>query len=207
MHLKSDEKLNLFRSQLKQTLPEAQVLAQLNHSHHDQLSSQYDAVLINQGYGLNSQRLASLKQANTQTYLYNLPHLRFASGLYLWRSGAEGFWQWHGRMPTAHPYDPTDGREDDVQMLMPTTAVCQPPVLHSSLLGIRQGINDLRWLEWLMQNANQDIDSAILLQQIRHQISLDWSRNTDKESIKNNQLTHNLISQIKQLAQPVQSPE
>lgn len=207
LHLKSDEKLDLFRSQLKQTLPEARVLAQLNHSHHDQLSSQYDAVLINQGYGLNSQRLASLKQADTQTYLYNLPHLRFASGLYLWRSGAEGFWQWHGRMPTAHPYDPTDGREDDVQMLMPTVEVCQPPVLHSSLLGIRQGINDLRWLEWLMQNANQDIDSAILLQQIRQQISLDWSRNTEKESIKNNQLTHNLISQIKQLAQPVQSPE
>lgn len=207
LHLQSDQKLDLFRTQLKQTLPEAQVLAQLNHSHHDSLASHYDAVLINQGYGLTGQRLADLKASNTQTYLYNLPQLRFAAGLYLWRSGSGGFWQWHGRMPTAHPYDPTDGREDDVQMLMPTAGVCQPPVLHASLLGIRQGINDLRWLNWLMQNANQDIDSAILLQQIKGQISLDWSRNTEKETIKNNQLAINTIKQIKQLAQPVQSPE
>jgi len=207
LHRASDATLDLFRRLLKQTLPQAQILAQLNHNHHEQLTTRYDSVLINQGYGLNHDRLRRIRQSGTRVYLYNLPLLRFSSGFYLWRSGAEGFWQWHGRMPTAHPFDPTDGREDDVQMILPTENVCSPPVLHSALLGIRQGINDLRWLEWLMQNANHNIDSAILLQQINHEISLDWSSNAKKESIKNNQLANNLITRIKQLARPVQSPE
>ncbi len=170
---KLDQQLNQFNQLLQQQLPQAKTFAQLNNPKHKDLANQYQAVLINHGYQLNQYRLQQLKKQGIDTYLYNLPWLRFAAGAYLWRSQALGFWQWHGRMPTAHPFDPTDGREDDVQLILPSEKVCGPSKIHSNLLALRQGVNDYRWLDWLSQNAQHNIEFAILEQDIKRQIDLD----------------------------------
>jgi hypothetical protein len=99
-------------------------------------------------------------------------------------------------MPTAHPFDPTDGREDDVQLLLPNIKVCSPPAIHSGLLAIRQGINDHRWLNWLVKNANTHIDSAILLAKIHQAVSQDFHKgypNSDN-------IIEGVIKKIKKIA-------
>ncbi|ADZ90019.1 hypothetical protein [Marinomonas mediterranea] len=191
-----DEKLNQLNTQLADFLPTLRRYAQLNHGEHSTLVSQYSDVLINQGYGLNKASFEALKQANVRYYLYNLPNLRYASGLYLWRSKAGGFWQWHGRMPTAHPFDPTDGREDDVQFFLPKKNSCDYPTIRADLINMRTGINDLRWLSWLSQNANHDIHFAILHHELEQIIALDFS----KKTIFNKEINA-IIEKIKKLAQ------
>ncbi|OPX55589.1 hypothetical protein BTE48_08210 [Oceanospirillum multiglobuliferum] len=196
LHPEQDQQLSLLGQSLHRVLPKAQRMAQLNQAEHDARLEQFDAVLLNQGYRLNAQRLAQLQQKNKALYLYNLPNLRLAAGYYLWRSNAKGFWQWHGRMPTAHPFDPTDGREDDVQFLLPSAEVCGATQINSRLISLVQGIEDLRWLTWLEQQAQQNLDAALLQQQIQQQISLNWSQNT-----MTNQQLDQLTQQIKHLWQ------
>ena len=191
-----NQALNQLNQLLAQTLPNLKRMAQLNKKVHSKLVEAFDAVLINYGYQLTERRLQDLRDKNVDVYLYNLPHLRFAVGSYLWRIKGKGFWQWHGRMPTAHPFDPTDGREDDVQLLLPNKNVCSPPAIHSSLLAIRQGINDHRWLNWLMQNANTHFDSAILLADIRRSISPDFQ----KGYLNSDNLIESFIKKIKNIA-------
>ncbi|WP_191600475.1 hypothetical protein [Marinomonas algicola] len=194
-----DAQLSTLNKRLSQSKTGIKTYAQLNHSQHDLLIDQYQSVLINQGYGLTESRLNDLTVKNTPYYLYNLPNLRASAGHYLWRSNAQGFWQWHARMPTAHPFDPTDGREDDVHFILPTLKGCERPTIRADLLSLRAGINDFRWLSWLSQNAKNHIDFAILQQEIRHKISLNYLNN----NFKNKELNRNIKS-IKQLAQSLQ---
>ncbi|WP_133502118.1 hypothetical protein [Marinomonas balearica] len=196
LFIKMDEQLNALNSQLADFLPTLRRYAQLNHNEHADVIENYSDVLINQGYGLNPSSFETLQKAGTRYYLYNLPNLRYSSGAYLWRSKARGFWQWHGRMPTAHPFDPTDGREDDVQFFLPNKQGCNFPIIRSDLVHMRSGINDLKWLFWLSQNANNDIHFAILKHQLEQAISLEYS----KKSISNKDINL-LISKIKKLAQ------
>lgn len=200
LFLVQDKKLNRLNQQIQTELPGYQRMGQLNHSHHDQLLHYFDAVLINHGYSLTSDRIQSLKDSGKTVYLYNLPDARWAGGAYLWRTGLKGYWQWHGRMPTAHPADPTDGRENDVQLILPAETLCAPPSIHSRLLGLRIGINDLRWLNWLTQNAKQHFNAAILEHQIKTFVHSDWIKNTF-----NNKALDRYIRQIKILAQELQS--
>lgn len=193
LHPEQDQQLQAFGEHLHQVLPQAKRMAQLNQRQHETLLANYEAVLVNQGYGLTPDRLHSLQQQGKSVYLYNLPNLRYAAGYYLWRTQAKGFWQWHGRMPTAHPFDPTDGREDDVQFLLPSATLCGATALNSRLVSLVRGIEDLRWLSWLSQQALQDIDAALLQQEIMEKISLDWSAEVPASQL--DQLT----ARIKQL--------
>ena len=70
------------------------------------------------GFGADAVDVARVRRAGSAPWLYNMPRLRLAGGFYLWRSGADGLLQWHARMPTADAFDPTDGREGDVQFLL-----------------------------------------------------------------------------------------
>ncbi|MBJ7538253.1 hypothetical protein [Marinomonas transparens] len=197
-----DKKLMALNTKLAKSRPSLQRYAQLNHKQHDKLAAQFPHLLINQGYDLSASRFADLQTQGSDYYLYNLDNLRAAAGHYLWRSKAKGFWQWHARMPTAHPYDPTDGREDDVQFLMPTEHHGKQIIIRSDLLSLRTGINDLRWLTWLSQNAKKHIDFAILEQEIAQSISMSYKNNP----FKNNDLNIN-IAKIKRLAQRLQLPQ
>jgi len=129
-----------------------------------------DIALINPGLPLRRGMIADLHTKGLQPWLYNTGHPRLAAGLWGALSGARGYLQWHGRMPTADPFDPSDGREGDVQFLPPTADLCPAlPDLHRDLLDLAEGIEDARWLAWAQRHAPAQ---AFQLSQL---IPDDWS--------------------------------
>ena len=77
-------------------------------------------------------------------------------------------------MPTALPYDPTDGRESDFLLLGPQA--CEAHRLSYDLLLLQQGIEDLRWLSWLEQTARYQVNAALLLQRLRDLVPTRWQQ-------------------------------
>jgi hypothetical protein len=156
--------------------PDARLAGHLNHATDDRYRDAFDLVLINDGYGLSRERIDQLKQDGIEAWLYNLnDHMRLAAGFYLWHSGAGGYLQWHARMPTADPFDPTDGREDDAQFLYPMTEPCPiTPDIDAGLLEIVEGIQDYRWLMWLQAKAESHPEARALLNEIRSTLPGDW---------------------------------
>ena len=110
----------------------------------------FDTVIVNAGFGIDVADLARLKGAKKGVWLYNTWAPRQTAGLWLWRTAAERYVQWHARMPTADAFDPLDGREGDYQMIFPTLEVCpRQPDIHRDLLRLAEGVVDQRWLLWL----------------------------------------------------------
>ena len=135
----------------------------------------YDVVLANPGFGVDAADLARIRQRGAEPWFYNMPDHRLAAGFYLWRVGAGGYLQWHARMPSADPFDPTDGREDDYQFLYPEPASCAAvPDVDARLLALAEGITDLRWLRWLEQRAHHEPRAAALLAGLRDAIAPTW---------------------------------
>lgn len=78
-------------------------------------------------------------------------------------------------MPTADPFDPTDGREFDVQFLYPTENPCpEEPDIHRDLYEIMEGIVDYRWMLWLEQKAQTDKQASALLSTLQRTIPDEW---------------------------------
>ncbi len=177
----------------------AKLGGQLNHSDDDTYLDAFDLVLINDGFGIDLERINKVKASGTTLWFYNLENLRAAAGFYLWRTGAQGYLQWHARMPTADPFDPTDGREDDVQLLYPMAQPCPTiPDVDARLFQLTEGITDLRWLLWLEQRAKKSAEAHKLLQQLHGVIPTNWAdiKNSAPELLDNwrgaiTQLTRN----------------
>lgn len=135
---------------IRATVPGARIAAQLNSPADRRLIRHFDTVLLNDGYGLDLASLADAAAFGREVWIYNSTNFRLASGLWLWHSPAKRYLQWHARMPTADPLDPTDGREGDVQAIFPSRETCPPvPTIHRGLLDMADGIVDQRWLAWL----------------------------------------------------------
>ncbi|MGI9273561.1 MAG: hypothetical protein ACR2PT_01705 [Endozoicomonas sp.] len=136
-----------------------------------------DLVIMNHGFGVSDTALAAIHKAQKgrKTWLYNMPVPRLAAGFYLWRSGANGYLQWHGRMPTADPFDPTDGREGDVIYLYPWQGSCPDTMnIHQRLLNLQEATLDLRWLQWLDEQAGSNKRAAELRKNLKTDIPGDW---------------------------------
>nr|WP_303847227.1 hypothetical protein [Aeromonas sobria] len=142
-----------------------------NHPGQIGLLEEVEIALINAGFGADKADVERVRQHKVTPWFYNLGTPR-AAGFYLWQSGAEGYLQWHGRMPTALPYDPTDGRESDFMLLGPQA--CEAHRLSHELLLLQQAIEDLRWLAWLEQEARYQVEAALLLQRLREQVPTRW---------------------------------
>jgi hypothetical protein len=109
--------------------------------------------------------------------LYNMPEVEAASGFHLWRTGAAGYLQWHGRAIGADPFDPTDSGEADVQLFPMQPATCAAvPDLDLRLLQIGRGVADLRWMLWLEAAATRDPGARALLAELRQEIPPGWRR-------------------------------
>ena len=135
---------------LRNVAPQARLAGHLNASADIALLSLFDVVLVNQGYGIDLERLQKTAGKGRDVWLYNTGKPRFSAGLWLWRTPATRYLQWHARMPTADPFDPTDGREGDVQALLPGREVCAAtPDINESVLDMAEGLVDQRWLAWL----------------------------------------------------------
>lgn len=159
---------------LRFAVPNIKLAVQLNHPSQKSVLDAVEVALVNTGYGVSAADISEIKRHGSQAWLYNMPDARLAAGFYLWRVGAQGYLQWHARMPTADPFDPTDGREADIQLLLPTKEICPKiPDIHARLLAISQGIVDLRWLLWLEQHSNEPAAGALRARLIR-EISDNW---------------------------------
>ena len=146
----------------------------MNKKQQNELAGVTDLLLINHGTSVTGERIAQLQEQST-VWLYNMPRPELAAGLYLWRSGADGYLQWHGRMPTADPFDPTDGREGDVVYLYPDTSPCPPTMaIHRRLLNLHEATLDLRWLQWLETISAPQ--AGQLLRELRSTIPQQWQR-------------------------------
>ena len=140
------------------------ITGHFNHSSDKQWFAHMDSIFVNEGLPLST---AFFSQLETDVYLYNFPKSRLAAGVLTWFWETKGYFQWHARMPTAYPFSPIDGREDDVQMFYPQAADCQKHDIDEQLLLISEGIMDLRWLVWLSQQASKSPEAAMLIKRIR----------------------------------------
>lgn len=154
--------------------PAALLAGHLNDPRDAVLLPDLAMVTVNPGFGADAADIARLRALKLRPWLYNMPYPRIAAGAYLWRSGADGLLQWHARMPTADPFDPTDGREGDVQFLWPTPSVCGPPDLDEDLLTLAEAAEDLRWFAWLDRQAARAPAAATLRRRLRTEIPSDW---------------------------------
>ena len=179
--LESLPALRAYAASLREA-PGVRLAGQLNHPAQAQLLPVLDVALVNPGYGADQADIQALQAAGKQAWFYNLGHERIAAGFYLWRSGAGGLLQWHARMPTADPFDPTDGREADFNYLWPEPlssdpqGPCAVQDIDERLLQLSQGIEDLRWLTWLDQQAPRQPAAAQLREQLWAQVPNRWRR-------------------------------
>ena len=146
----------------------------MNKERQDELTGVTDLLLINHGTTVTRERIERLQEQST-VWLYNMPRPELAAGLYLWSSGADGYMQWHGRMPTADPFDPTDGREGDVVYIYPAASPCPATLaIHRRLLDLHEATIDLRWLQWLETVSAPQ--ARQLLEELRDTIPQQWQR-------------------------------
>ena len=151
--------------------------AHLNHPSDKRWLMALDIALINQGYGVSRQSIQFIRNQGTKVWLYNMSNKRLAAGFFLWKHKLSGYLQWHARMPTADPYDPTDGREDDQQLLPVMSTVCaQNADLHPELIALAQGISDHKWLSWLDKKSLVSIPAFKLRQRLLDKIPNTWKR-------------------------------
>jgi hypothetical protein len=142
---------------IRKQAPGAKLAAQLNTPKDRALISAFDTVLLNHGYGLDLATLADARARGADVWIYNTERTRATAGLWLWRSPATHYLQWHARMPTADPFDPTDGREGDVQAFLPTSYVCRAvPSVDRSMLDMADGVIDQRWFYWLVDQKTSE---------------------------------------------------
>jgi hypothetical protein len=151
---------------------------QLNHPEQQKLLKPGDLLLANPGFGVDVERIAQIQAQGVKVWLYNLGRERLAAGFYLWRSQASGLLQWHARMPTADPFDSTDGREADFNYLWPQALMpdqrCAVLDMDARLVGLSQGMEDLRWLQWLDQQASVNAAARRLRKQLWQQVPTRW---------------------------------
>jgi len=160
---------------LRAASPDVRLAGQLNNPRQFDLLPLYDIALLNPGFGVDGNELERVRKTGAEPWFYNMTDYRLAAGFYLWRVDAGGYLQWHGRMPNADPYDPTDGREDDYQMLYPEPGSCaKPPDVDAGLLALSEGITDLRWLRWLERMAATDPRAATLVGELRKLVPPRW---------------------------------
>lgn len=146
----SEGDLKAWTQALRAADPKARLAAQLNTPKDMKLLPLFDVALINTGFGLDQDQVAVAARSGTEIWLYNTFQPRFTAGRWLAATGAGRYLQWHARMPTADPFDPTDGREGDVQMFFPTPLACPArPDIHHDVLRMAEGMADQRWIEWL----------------------------------------------------------
>jgi len=146
----------------------------MNKKQQNELAGITDLLLINHGTSVTKERIEHLQEKSI-VWLYNMPRPELAAGLYLWQSGADGYLQWHGRMPTADPFDPTDGREGDVVYLYPATSPCPTTLaIHRRLLDLHEATIDLRWLQWLETASTSQAERLLI--ELRNTIPQQWQR-------------------------------
>ncbi len=159
---------------LKQQRPALRFAGHFNTKGDEQYAADLDTILVNPGFGVDAPELGALP-GEKEIWLYNMDLPRLAAGLFLHSSRAVRYVQWHARMPTADPFDPTDGREDDFQMFLPSLNNCPvQPDINEAMLEMAEGLIDQRWLQWL--NGRSEPQAIALRERWRSIASEKWAK-------------------------------
>ena len=161
-------------AELRRAAPGVKLAGQLNHPDDRRYLDSIDVAIVNPGFGIDAGVIEMLKAQGQDVWIYNTGAPRFTAGLWLWRTHASRYLQWHARMPTADPFDPTDGREGDVQVFPPMAEVCAlRQDIDASLIEMAEGIVDQRWLQWLASRPENA--ARALLARIIRETPPDWN--------------------------------
>lgn len=165
----ADEPSNADSQALSSLLSDSSIstAGHFNHPNDHTLIDDVTVALVNEGVFDSYQALFELTSHTSQVWLYNMSDTRFSAGYLSWYYPVKGYLQWHARMPTALPFSPLDGREDDVQFLYPQSQTC--PNLYAideALFIFAQGIDDHRWLLWLDKQTSTNPEAAKLKREI-----------------------------------------
>ena len=161
-------------AKLREAAPDARLAGQFNNPEDRRYLEAVDVAIVNPGFGVDLSTIEQLKAGGREAWLYNTGSPRFTAGVWLWRTGASRYLQWHARMPTADPYDPTDGREGDVQVFPPMPEVCPPEQdIDVALIEMAEGLVDQRWLQWLA--SRPEPRAKALLAKIVQDLPVDWA--------------------------------
>lgn len=167
--------LKSVRDAIKASAADAQISGQLNSPKQKALVPVFNTVLVNDGFGVSETGFRQMRSQKVIPWMYNMPDYRAAAGFLMWRTGGQGYLQWHARAWTGDPSDPTDGRETDFAMLPLSGDRCSPaPTIDALLLSTSEGIEDLRWLLWLDQRAATDTKARALRDSLIEAVPADW---------------------------------
>lgn len=148
---------------LRAAAPGITLAGHLNNPADRQYLSAFDVVVINEGFGLDPSFSRDLAARGLDVWYYNTWSPRVTAGYWLWATDASRYVQWHARMPTADPFDPIDGREGDVQALLPSAEICpDQPAVNRDFLRLAEGVVDQRWLLWLDQQTGPEAEALRL---------------------------------------------
>lgn len=160
---------------IRDAVPDIRLAGHLNAPEDQRIAHHFDVALINPGYGIDASDLRALDARGVDAWIYNTGPARLATGFYGWRVGSSGYLLWHGMLPTADPFDPTDGREGDAILLPLIGDPCSPvPTLDRRLIEIAEGVRDRRWLTWLDARAHIDPAAAALQSRIAEAVPDRW---------------------------------
>ena len=161
-------------AKLRAAAPDILLAGQFNNPEDRRYLDTVNIAIVNPGFGIDVRTIDELKASGRDAWLYNTGAPRFTAGVWLWRTGASRYLQWHARMPTADPYDPTDGREGDVQAFPPMPQVCAlNEDIDVALIEMAEGLVDQRWLQWLA--SRPEPRAKALLAKIIGETPSDWA--------------------------------
>ncbi|MEH6403918.1 MAG: hypothetical protein V7750_11130 [Sneathiella sp.] len=130
--------------------PKSILAGHLNKPELIDLANHLDIVLLNEGFGITGASLDKVRTFGAKPWLYNIKSPYNGAGLMASLLEAQGYMQWHGYMPTANPFDPTDGREGDVFLVYPSPSPCSPYAnIDRTLIELSMAAEDAKWLQWL----------------------------------------------------------
>lgn len=164
------------RDAIKASAPDAAISGQLNDTKQRALLPVFDTVLVNDGFGVSASGFQQMRAQKVIPWMYNMPDFRAAAGFLLWRTGGRGYLQWHARAWSGDPRDPTDAREPDYAMLPLSGDRCAPaPTIDALVITTSEGIEDLRWLQWLEERASGDSKARALKEALTDAVPADWA--------------------------------
>jgi len=190
----------------------AKAAGHLNNPNQKELIKPLDLILINHGFGVDKREIKQIHKSisangnqDKRVWLYNMPDFRLAAGAFLWHSGADAYVQWHGRMPTANPYDPTDGREADYQFFYPQPKTCMAlPDVDRGLFELAMGQYELRWYLWLEQQAEgaSGEQARNLKQKIQQTLGDNWRQSRKVDHLQLDQWREQIMTLAQSLIHP-----
>ena len=177
---------------LRAAAPGIRLAAHLNAKSDQPLVSLFDVAIVNGGFGLDTADLAGIAAKGVEPWIYNTDALRFTAGLWLWNSAARHYIQWHARLPTADPFDPTDGREGDAQIFYPSMEICpSQPDISARALEMAEGVVDQRWLEWL--DARPEPEAKALAASIKVELGRSFAVSAEFDDARMSRIRERIV--------------